>query len=176
MRLFTAIELPPPLRAAVAAWAGEARHALPDGALRWVRPENLHLTLVFLGSVDEGELPALIALLDRLSAATPPARLEVGGSGRFHAAAWIGVQGDVHVLASLAGALRAELGRADARPFHGHVTVARFRDPRRSRRLRLPPCGPLGAFDAREVTLFRSDTLPDAPRYTPLHRSALGRA
>lgn len=176
MRLFTAIELPPPLQDAVAAYARAARAVLPDGVLRWVPPENLHLTLVFLGEVNAVDLPALIERLDRLAAVTPIARLEVGGSGRFHAAAWVGVQGDVRALASFASALSGALGRTEARPLHPHVTVGRFRDPRRSRRLRLPPCGPLGTFEAREVTLFRSDTLPEGARYTALHRSALGRA
>lgn len=174
MRLFTAIELPPDLRAAVAGYAAAARAAVPDGAIRWVAPENLHLTLIFLGSVAEEDLPERVRAVERGVAAAAPLRLELEGSGRFTTAAWVGVVGDLEPLGALVERLQGALGHRDDRPFHPHVTIGRFRDGRRARHVRLPPVGPLGGFEAREVVLFRSETLPEGPRYTALHRAALG--
>lgn len=171
MRLFAAIELPPALLDAVADYVDSVRSALPDAPVRWRRPDQLHLTLVFLGSVPGERLTDITGALDAMAEHTPPLRLGIEGSGRFRTVVWLGVTGDTQELAGLVDRLRTALQLDEARPFHPHVTIGRLRDERRSRHLQLPPAGPLGAFETTQATLFQSETLPEGARYTLLHRS-----
>lgn len=171
MRLFAAIELPDDVRATIGRFAEEARSALPERSVRWVAPANLHVTLLFLGDTDDARIPAVCAALDRASAEMAPITLEVTSSGRFSAAAWVGLEGALAPLTSYVAALHRELDLVADRPLRPHVTIGRFRDPRRSRRLALPSCGSLGTFDATEAVLFASELGPGGARYAALHRA-----
>jgi 2'-5' RNA ligase len=94
-----------------------------------------HVTLAFLGDVADDRRDSAAAALDaaatRFDGPRPALRLAGGGTfgrGRF-ALLWVGVDGDVSGLRSLAGTVRAELRRArlpfDRKPFRAHLTVAR---------------------------------------------------
>lgn len=198
MRLFTAIELPDPVRQHLAGIAGELEEAWPsfdlaapaEGgySLSFVRPENLHVTLKFLGEVPEGRLPVLSDALGRLAArpASPvhADRVELfppRGPVRVLA---VGLGGDVSAVNSLFEAVEdccAELGFArEGRGYRAHVTLARARKPLpKSARAgieglwgrRLP--GP--EFDVTEFVLMESHLKPTGPEYVPLARFPLNR-
>ncbi|MGH9382137.1 MAG: RNA 2',3'-cyclic phosphodiesterase [Thermoanaerobaculia bacterium] len=132
MRLFIALETPEPLRREIAALADRLRHELPWA--RWVRAENLHLTLVFLGETAPDRLPSLAAHLAPAFGQHPPLRLRVRGAGTFPSGraarvAWLGVAGGSE-LAALQAALAEAAAKAagvelERRPFHAHLTLAR---------------------------------------------------
>lgn len=137
LRLFVAIELPWQVRRAVVDTMETLKRGAGEKALRWVRPEGIHLTLAFLGATEEARVPAITRALHegvRAAKPFPLAPLGVGsfgGRGRLRVV-WIGVGGDGGALADLAdlvaGAL-APLGYArEARAFNAHLTLARARD------------------------------------------------
>lgn len=178
MRLFIAIELPLAVRDRIAHRAEEIRRQLPPA--RWVPPQNLHLTLCFLGDVEAGDLAELGDRLGAVATAFAPMCLQVGGAGTFPPrrparVAWVRVEadGDLGELQRqvAAGAYEVLERRSERREFHAHVTVARPRRPWPRRAAQ----GFVDAFDedfghweALRVVLVRSRLEPDGARYDVL--------
>ncbi len=190
MRLFAAIELPQAARDAVAAEARrlsrEAR-AATDG-VRWVRPEHIHLTLVFLGELDAAQsadaVAAFGAPLDR-----PGFRVEIRGVGMFPPGGpprtlWLGVGHGGGAVVETHAAVVARLGAAGvATPheaFHPHVTLGRWkhsRPPDRADLLAADWGAAVATFDVADVALVRSRLASEGPTHAVVARSALaGRA
>ncbi len=133
-RIFVAVTLTPALRASVAAVRGELGAAAHR--LRWVPPENLHLTLRFLGEIRPPEVMRVVRALKEAAAPAAPFAVTLAGAGAFPTArdprvVWVGVTEGADRLVALAGALEAALRRrefpGEARPFRPHLTVARPR-------------------------------------------------
>ena len=184
MRLFVAI-VPPEAAVQELAAAVRPLHALPQAAsLRWTALPTWHLTLAFLGQVEEEALPALECDLAAVAAGQPDFELRLGGGGRFgDRALWAGVQGGTAELGRLAEATADAARRAgiklDERPFHGHLTLARSSVPRGAeshggRRYGAPELGPLaealsgfrgGPWPASTLKLMRSHLGPGSTHY-----------
>lgn len=177
-RLFVALDLPEEVRVALARWGAKAGEAF-GGTLRAVPPENLHLTMAFLGARSEREAPAIGAIVTATTTAGATPQLSLG------APLWLPprrpgvltVEVDDHtgaltiLHASLIAALQADAAfTPEARPFRPHITVGRV--PRghriRPRDADLPP-PPSATFHTTVLTLYRSR----AGRYEPLVRHAL---
>ena len=191
MRLFIAVDLDEGSRRAAAALGEEvARLLLAAGAadrrgVTWVSAHNLHLTLRFLGEVDEERTDQLVARLgDPFQ--TPAFQLTLSELGVFPPegpprVVWIGVKEAGGSLAALYREIEARLRplqfEPEARPFHPHLTLGRFRKPagRRARDLvctEIPPQD-IGPSRVDHVTLYRSDLSPRGPTYTPLVQARL---
>jgi 2'-5' RNA ligase len=132
VRLFVALTPPSACVEELAAAVDDARRAAPD--LRWAPPEQWHLTLTFLGEVEERMLPDLELRLARSAARHAPLNLKLAGAGRFgNRVLWLGVHGDTDGLRKLAASVRAAARRArlpiEDRPYRPHLTLARARDP-----------------------------------------------
>jgi 2'-5' RNA ligase len=128
MRLFVAIDVPEAVRDTLAALKRELSGA------RWVPPEQLHLTLKFIGNVDDAKVPDVVAALHTVRGS--PAELTVDGVGRFPPSQtahvlWAGLRAgpELGALASMIEQSLVPLGiAADARPFAPHITLARLKD------------------------------------------------
>ncbi len=187
-RLFVALEPPEPVRRRLAAIAVELRRdaGRAGDEIRWVAPENVHLTLQFLGAVPEERVPDVEAVLRDAAAGARPLALEVRGAGGFPNARrprvlWAGLTGDIAPLAALA----AEVGRRlaplgfppEERPFSPHLTLGRARDRRGAPGLAGALAGAAQAdgtpWRASELTLFESHLSPKGPRYEVVARFAL---
>ncbi|MFA1609633.1 RNA 2',3'-cyclic phosphodiesterase [Halobellus rubicundus] len=178
MRLFVSIDLPDRLADAVA--AAQERFAGAEG-LRFVDPEQAHLTLFFLGEVDPGRRDEIEAALDRAvnGAGVDPFELRVGGFGVFPAmdyisVVWAGVREDGGAAATtrLAAAVEDELTalgfEADDHDFTPHVTLARMDDARGKALVQdvVRDADPdLGAFTVEEIRLKESTLRDDGPEY-----------
>jgi 2'-5' RNA ligase len=188
-RLFVALEPPDAVRRRLAAIAVELRRASGRAAdeIRWVPPENVHLTLQFLGAVPEERLADVEKAVRGAAGAARPLSLEVKGAGGFPNSrrprvVWLGLSGEVDALAALA----AELGKRlaplgfppESRPFAAHLTLGRARDgrgaPGLGGALAAAAEGEGIAWRASELTLFESHLSPKGPRYGPVRRDALG--
>ena len=128
LRLFTGIDLPPELKLSLSTLCG----GLPNA--RWVDAGNYHVTLRFIGEVDEGMASDIDAALARIKA--PRFDLTLGGVGTFgERQLWIGVERNdalIHLRDKIESAL-VRLGLApEGRRFTPHVTLARLKgnDPR----------------------------------------------
>jgi 2'-5' RNA ligase len=132
MRSFVAL-VPP---AEVLAELGTALETLPaEPRLRWTRPEQRHLTLAFLGEVDDRTGDRLVERLTRVARRHPPLNLSLAGGGRFgDGVLWTGVDGDRLALRRLVDSVRAAARRSGLptehrRPHRPHLTLARAAAP-----------------------------------------------
>ena len=176
IRLFVALDLPEETRAALAAWGADVAERW-GGALRAVPPQNLHLTLAFLGAREEREVPGIAEIVTAIAGAAP--HLSLGAPlwlpPRRPGVLTVEVDDRTGALTTLHACLIAALqgGAAftpEARPFRPHVTVARVPRGHRIRpRDAELPSPPRATFDATSLTLYRSR----AGRYEPLARRVL---
>ena len=163
------------------------RPAWPD--LRWTGRDAWHLTLAFLGEVDESVTTELAVRLKRAAGRHPCLSLSLAGAGAFPGAdrarvLWTGIQGDRRGLGLLAASAGAGAQRAGARPansgrgYQPHLTLARCRAPVDVNPLVETLAGFAGTlWVAEEIHLIHS-RLGANPRYEvigtwPLH-GALG--
>lgn len=131
LRLFVGIEFPPELKLLLSLLQSGVAGA------RWVDPGNFHLTLRFIGEVDEGIAADIDEALLRLKA--PRFSLQLAGVGTFGGdkprQLWVGVEREP-ALGALQGKIELALMRVglapEPRKFAPHVTLARLRDPRRA--------------------------------------------
>ena len=185
MRLFLAIDLDDVARAAIVAEQTRIANALPRASTpRFIKPEQLHLTLVFLGDVEEALSARIIDEIEP-SLAQPAFDAVFGGVGMFPPRGgarvlWIGVTDGAREMISVQQELAhrmTHLGIArEDRPFSPHLTIARWRDARPSDRAAVLSL-PLSRLQARvriaHVTLYRSTLSSAGPTYTPLARATL---
>jgi 2'-5' RNA ligase len=184
MRAFVALELPPPVRAA----CDRALEALrgPAGRLRLAPAGQLHVTLAFLGEIDQARADGVADALRPVVAATPGWPLAIRGCGAFPdlgrpRVLWFGVEDSD----GRCGALQAAVWRAlqplgfvpEARPFRPHVTFARVRTGRIAPALRAALLARAdfdgGQAPAAHVQLMESRLEPGGARYHPLATFAL---
>lgn len=127
-----ALEVPEPVRREVARRTAGLRERLPRA--RWVDPENIHLTLLFLGQTPDDHVPALSAKLREAFAGHAPMTVRLSGGGTFPPkrparVAWIGMEAPEELMAVQAGAVAAAVDAVgfepEQRPFRPHVTLAR---------------------------------------------------
>ncbi len=132
MRAFVAIELPERLRRLVEDFAVAQRARLPKA--RWIPAANLHVTLAFLGEVDDLTLGRYCARLDDVASLHRQLRLRTDRAGAFPPRGrarvlWLGI-GEDPELTSLQTGIADAIGLAiDEQPFRPHVTMARCRRP-----------------------------------------------
>lgn len=181
-RLFIACELPEAVKESLLAAQAALKAERPP--VRWVAPQAMHLTLIFLGETDESLVAPVAAAVRESLAALPAPPLSLARAGMFPGVVWVGVGGEIarlrQVHAALAGAL-APLGfPPEQRAFTPHLTLGRVRRDapradvaRLAERVRaLPPPDP-APWLARHVALFRSELRPAGPVYTALATAAL---
>ncbi|MEU5882661.1 RNA 2',3'-cyclic phosphodiesterase [Spirillospora sp. NPDC047279] len=166
MRLFVALVPPPEALDELEEFI--APHKAEWPGLRWIRRELIHVTLTFLGEIDDRTLEKLLPRLERAAARHDRLSLSLAGVGAFpgngaHArVVWAGIYGDRRGLARLAASTTAAGRRAGTPPdkhrgFRPHLTLARSRNPVDVRPLLEPLSAFAGApWTAASVHLVRS--------------------
>ncbi|MBM4164714.1 MAG: RNA 2',3'-cyclic phosphodiesterase [Lentisphaerae bacterium] len=186
MRLFVAIKLSVEARRALGI-ACAPFHALAQDCV-WSNPEQLHVTLAFLGDCAPAFLPHLTRAIDAVCQPVAPFTCRsVGfgyfGSRRYPSVIWAGVE-PADVIESLHERFWqsfTKLGyeRPSAR-FDAHITLARCKDRTRNaallEALDAAETDNLGQWDAAGVTLFESRLGPRGASYRPVHQAAFGQA
>lgn len=188
MRLFLAVSPDAAARVRIDDLHAGVERAAGDAApaLRWVAAAVAHLTVHFLGEVDPGRVPALVASLE--SAVPFPAfdltlgPPEVSPRSGPPRVVWMPVTTGAERLAEIHRTLGERIAREgiamERRPFTPHLTIARVRDREqrraqalggRLRDLRLASIG----WRVDHVTLFQSDLSGPTPRYQALHTVTL---
>lgn len=189
MRCFAAIELSDEVRRKLAAEI-EGLKAV-DPRLKWVPPENLHMTLKFLGDLEEAAVASLRQRLATVAARFAPFRIAVRGLGTFPGGrartlkvVWAGTAGELDTLRTLQAAVERcarEVGvPKEEREFSPHFTLARAKDPRGHgelfRRLERGAAREFGELHVREVSLIQSTLRPTGPIYSTVCTFPLGRS
>jgi 2'-5' RNA ligase len=186
VRTFIALELPAEVREFLGRCQERLRRS--GGDVKWVRPDLIHLTLLFLGEVPTAMLPDLEAAVRGAVAAASrgPIALRAAGVGRFPPrgmprTVWAGVGEAGTLLADLqkavAEATEVYAEKAEDRGFSPHLTLGRVRGGRDLRTLAsaieamTTEAGP--GFEAHEIVIFKSVLAAEGPTYTALARIPL---
>ncbi len=188
-RLFIAVELPPEAVSALSKLIHGLRASNLQG-MSLVAAKNIHLTLKFLGNVDEAQVPSLTAALDDLASKTTSFTLQLGNVGGFPnlkraRVLLVGLVGQMQRLTTLANLVEdacEPLGfKREDRPFTPHLTVARIRDSASHGERRkagealtsLPWRSSGTPVPIDSIHLIKSTLTPQGPNYETLHTVAL---
>jgi len=185
MRLFFAIELGDELLDVLEETATVQRAEAPE--LAWLGRDQRHLTLKFLGDVEETEVAKLAVAADRAAARHAPLEMtirEIGAFPNFRRArvVWMGVQQDTQLELlhhDLEQACEQEGFEVEGRPFRPHVTLARVRAALPADRLRglarvARSVRTRATVRVERITLFESTLAPSGARYRRVHAAPLG--
>lgn len=184
MRLFLSVDLPDSLATAVA----DVQERLADAAgMTFVDPGQAHVTMKFLGEVDEDRVPAVEDAVETAidDAGVEPFEATLEGIGVFPnldyiSVVWVGVESGSDELTRLAAAIERETTAIGFDPedheFTPHVTVARMKDARGKRHVQKvvrgdPPT--LGSFRVEQVRLKESTLSSDGSTYETVTRFGL---
>lgn len=185
LRCFIAVEIPRSIREAIGAVTDNLGQTGSD--IRWISPDNIHLTIKFLGMTDELKVPAIKkALLEKL-VPYQPFYITISGVGYFPDSRrprilWIGIEPE----AQLPGLLRdveetmISLGfPREKKPFSGHLTIGRVRSPRRIAEtvavLDSFTGHCFGSLEVKKIDLMRSILKPAGAEYSTLAEIPFGR-
>lgn len=189
VRAFIAIELPAEVIERLRLVSEGLQRKVPDVPVRWVPPENIHLTLKFLGDVSVRNLDLLTGMLRAEAADRKPFEFSVGGLGAFPSlnnprVVWVGVEAPAELAALQRGVENgaARLGyAAESRDFRPHLTLGRVSRNANARQigrlrqvLKQSEVGFLGVARVTQVHLFQSELSPGGAVYTPLFTARLG--
>jgi 2'-5' RNA ligase len=190
MRTFVALELPPEFTAALGESLASLQETYPG--FRWTREENLHITLAFLGELDEKAVSLLKEAVQGAVQITGPFSISAGriitlppgGAARVLALDIETGKQEIKKIAAIFEKNLAALGEREAypfrkpegRPYTPHITLARKGGGSMtlSREDRTRPVPARGMI--RNVTVFKSDLCREGPRYTALTVFPLGKA
>ena len=184
VRLFIALELPPPVQDTLQALQSRLRPLDTGHAIRWTAVSSIHLTLKFVGDTPSSNVDPIQAALIKAVEGHHPFDLEVNGVGSFPDAGklrivWASVGGMVEALRRLRDSVErfvAPLGYpTENRPFSPHLTIGRARKDASSAAL-AKFGGVVQDFDperlvtwrAERLSLMKSDLKPDGAVYTAL--------
>jgi 2'-5' RNA ligase len=179
IRLFVGIKLPPDVQRVLELWKGSLQKALPFQ--KWTHPQDVHVTLSFLGDASAETADTLAHDLRQLAAATLPLTLHAEGLGVFGPPAapsilWAGVAGDLDALAALQREVADACARhgfpAEARAYRPHLTLARrYRTAagpfKRAALAAAAPDTGWPVWQVEDIVLYRSH-LGRQPAYEPL--------
>ena len=181
-RVFVAVSVDAGLKHAIQRLQEQLGEPCGKHVVRWVKPEQLHLTLKFFGNVGVDQFPELSNALRCACQGVTAFRLAIGGLGCFPSlqrpsVIWLGVSGEVEIL----GKLQKDIGLAtnafgdhsEVREFSPHLTIGRVKAAGHEARqaglvIRNTPVGEIGSWDVPGVELIQSTLSPEGSSYRQL--------
>lgn len=181
-RLFIAIEIPENIKTYLAAIQKELKTSGADA--KWVEPENIHLTLKFLGSVEIGRIKNLEEVLIKRFHQTKQFKMTLNQLGAFPSISscrvlWAGLDDRTDNLKNIALGIDEEFSKLgfekEAREFQAHATLARIRSSRNKIALiekikHAQENLKIMDFTIDNLTLFESRLSPKGPTYSIIHQ------
>lgn len=184
IRAFIAISLPPRIRELVV--EVQERFHECGKTLSWIKPENVHLTVRFLGNISEEKVPAIGEAIKKGIADTHPFRMEIDEIGvfpnlKYPRVIWLGVEEATHTLIDLENRISDEMEtlgfEREERKFTPHITLGWVKTYKKKNKIIeiIQSQGKIyGAEIAMEsVELYRSDLKPTGAVHTVLSRFSL---
>ena len=186
IRAFVAIEIPEDVRVALGEAQLRLKQSHPKVKVSWAKIGNLHLTLQFLGSIEESAVPRISQVLANAVATVPVFDVPVAGVGAFPdrdrpRVLWIGCPDSNGKLRALAQAVQAALRtcgfQPEPVPWVAHFTLGRIRAPRPdlalTHALDSLTNEVFGMLRVAEIHLFQSQLHPEGSVYTQLSSHSL---
>jgi 2'-5' RNA ligase len=187
-RVFCAIELPTSLREKLAQHIRRLRRAVPQVRASWSRPDNIHLTVKFLGEIHKSQVPKVSKAVELAAQNFSAFDIVAERTGVFPTTGpphvvWIGATDLAGKLARLHNRVEDECAAADfpkdKRRFHPHLTLARLRKPEGTGVLAAAHIE-LGFEPVRlnvtKLSVIRSELKSEGSKYTVISTHALGKA
>ncbi|KKM13103.1 hypothetical protein SY88_00685 [Clostridiales bacterium PH28_bin88] len=185
VRAFIAVEFVPALRRQLHLLQQNLKESRAD--VKWVEAENLHLTLHFLGEVEEGLILRVRNCMEKTGEEFSPFTISLAGTGTFPGperprVLWVGLANGSKLLAQLRqrlGDYLEEIGVSlDRRPFSPHITLGRVRSPlnadRLTAKMRAYAKDTWGSQEVTRLSLFESRLSREGPQYQRLTWVKLG--
>ncbi|MDD5439957.1 MAG: RNA 2',3'-cyclic phosphodiesterase [Candidatus Omnitrophica bacterium] len=181
MRLFIAIDISDEIKAALASAQERLKASRAD--VKWIRPENMHLTLKFLGEVSEDKAPDIVQALETTAAGYSRFDISLFKLGAFPKldfprVIWAGIDTNCGLVEEIAGRIDEECAKLafkkEARPFSAHLTIGRvgsLTNKDSLKELLLAITLPALNSVVREIVLYKSVLTPQGPVYTPVHKA-----
>jgi RNA 2',3'-cyclic 3'-phosphodiesterase len=182
MRTFIAVELSDEIKNTLAQVQSHLKYSGAD--VKWVDKDNIHLTLKFLGEIDEKKCEKIKTALDEIANSTAPFEIslkEIGAFPKteFPRVIWVGLDKGAKESTELVKQVDAALSKIgfqeETRPFAAHLTIGRVRSPKNKEALKekLLSCQPSAvSFQLiKSIALFQSTLTPTGSIYTKLHEA-----
>lgn len=178
IRTFIAIDLPDEVKAYLTAVSKELSRQLPKGAVRWVKPEQMHLTLRFLGDTAVSQLNLLYDTLDTNLAEAKPFTLKLSQLGAFPnkerpRVIWVGIGGEMKALnltqSQVVQAVTSLNFPPDKLKFKPHLTLGRVKNLDGFKNKKWGGRVESLAFGVTAVHLIQSELNQSGPIYKTLH-------
>ncbi|MDD5237218.1 MAG: RNA 2',3'-cyclic phosphodiesterase [Candidatus Omnitrophica bacterium] len=185
IRSFIAIPLPKNIETYLSSLILELKKTNAD--VKWVKPENIHLTLKFLGGQDAEILEKIRIILDKLVAdknVYPLGISHIGGFPKIEnpRVIWVGLSSGDKETKAIAKELDEKINKLgipkEERAFSSHITIGRVRSPLNKDKLTaaLKNCAieeEKLSFDADKIILYKSTLLPGGPVYEVIYEASL---
>lgn len=183
MRVFIAIDIGEKVKKALGGLLKQLQN-IPDGSrkgdVKWVKPENMHLTLKFLGEIKDDKIAEVCNIVESVAARHKSFELNIESVGYFGGkiarVLWVGTGSGSDKLRQLAEELEQELALAgwpeETREFSGHLTLCRIRSSAAGAKLARVSEDykdfKVGVVSADSVSVYQSQLMPAGPIYTVL--------
>ncbi|MBL7156718.1 MAG: RNA 2',3'-cyclic phosphodiesterase [Candidatus Omnitrophica bacterium] len=183
MRTFIALELSDEIKEEFSRLEEKLKTAEAD--VKWVKPHNIHLTLKFLGDVEESKIGQIKNVLDGISAQNNSFEISLFKLGAFPnlnqlRVLWVGLEKGFSEAEKIANSIEDNLEKIgfpkEKRPFSAHFTLGRVKSGKNKNQLKEL----ISSLEVRpkscvikHITLFQSTLTPKGPIYASLHRAKL---
>jgi 2'-5' RNA ligase len=186
MRLFVAMDVPDEIKGVISTALAGLKSRVEG--VRWVKTENIHLTVKFIGDYEERKLDRLVDEVRKAALRSPRFTALLGGCGAFPSpkkarVIWVDMHKGGEEAAVVARKVDSRLGKIgvkrENRPFRSHLTLGRLKRPKDCSDMlddmeedleelaKMP-------FDVHEIVLYRSILSSKGPTYVPLQHIELG--
>ncbi|MFC1726821.1 RNA 2',3'-cyclic phosphodiesterase, partial [candidate division KSB1 bacterium] len=179
IRTFIAIKIPGSVKSDINNWQDKLRGIV--SGIKWVKSDNIHITLKFLGNIEEKMVLQLKEAIERSVENVSPFEIEVKGEGCFPnvnrpRVVWVGVDKGKDIISETVLKIENECSKLgfdrENRPYRPHLTVGRVKKIIKStedlRRFFYDNPFRSEIFNANEIILMKSDLKPEGPVYTPI--------
>jgi 2'-5' RNA ligase len=187
IRTFIAVDLSPGVRAKAAQLIRKLSFFDDDVQINWVEPQNMHITLKFLGDVPDYDVPQAIRQVQAAAEGFGEFTIRCGGAGAFPSidkprTVWLGLTEGADELEELKDRLDDSLAKMrfprENRRFAPHVTLGRIRRggpalAELTKRLRDNEDAPGGESAVDELVVYSSELTKQGPVYVPMSRVPL---
>lgn len=179
IRTFVAVQLPQEIHRRLAKIVGVLSGSGAD--VKWVAEDNFHVTMKFLGPVEQDHIPEVLRAIGSSLSGLAPFDLQLTDLGAFPrithpSVIWAGISTGSKDLKTIAARLEAAMEplgfKRESREFSAHVTLGRVRSMRGSEQLRASMerlrNEEIGHFTVQRIAVMKSDLKPSGPVYTPI--------
>lgn len=186
-RIFAAIDISDWARERVASYISALQNDFKNIPVRWEKPEKLHITVKFVGSIDKSELAAFTERVAATASKMTPFEITIAITGAFIKRSsranvlWLGMTSNLpnridKMIESLAAAIDQETGKSTERRFKPHLTIARFKHAKKAHDLidrHLNTTFEPVTFKVTDITIYESTLLPNGSVYKVLSKHKL---